>query len=335
MVELIQNGGGEKSSDAPREIKDTTTTNVEKFSNKTSGCRRLIVTLGAICTIGYLLFILPLTIDTNVQYEMHMNTKIKKQVTTINEVHDLFHFNDTLKYCVANLTKNSHHQVPFEVDPDWEGYRLGDCIKMCKMCMDFPGAKKQVGSLMDQYHKQACPENNANYVSGGNLTLISNLFEERKSDPSFKTPAEDELVIHLRLGDVIEFSKANVETMLIEGASPMMYTSAFKNSVKSAYEYIADIVNSGCKRAVIRGGTHNRQFYRKSRVYVECLEEVTVAAGHYYGYNVSFQMLEGTPEQDFYYMCHARQVVVGVGGFSRLIGRMVKYNGGKIIGRTF
>lgn len=65
------------------------------------------------------------------------------------------------------------------------------------------------------------------------------------------------------------------------------------------------------------------------------IEEVIVAAGHYYDYNVSLQLLEGTPEQDFYYMSHARQLVVGVGGFSRIIGKMVKYHGGTIIGRTF
>ena len=263
--------------------------------------------------------------------ETHMNNKKTKQVT-INEVRDLFNFNDTLKYCV-NL-KESSPQLPFDVDPDWEGYRLGDCIKMCKECMVHPGAQKQIGSLMDQYHKQACPENNTNFVSGGNLTLISNLFEQRKDNPSFKTPAEDELLIHLRLGDVLEFSLANVETMLIEGESPF-HSSAFKNSIKSAYEYIADIVNSGRKQVVIRGGTHNPQFYRKSRVYSECLEEVIVAAGYYYDYNVSLQLLEGTPEQDFYYMSHARQLVVGVGGFSRIIGKMVKYHGGTIIGRTF
>ena len=56
--------------------------------------------------------------------ETHMNNKKTKQVT-INEVRDLFNFNDTLKYCV-NLKENSPQvQVPFDVDPDWEGYRLG------------------------------------------------------------------------------------------------------------------------------------------------------------------------------------------------------------------
>ena len=43
--------------------------------------------------------------------ETHMNNKKTKQVT-INEVRDLFNFNDTLKYCV-NLKENSP-QVPFD-----------------------------------------------------------------------------------------------------------------------------------------------------------------------------------------------------------------------------
>ena len=143
-----------------------------------------------------------------------------------------------------NLKENGP-LVPFAIKPEWHDFRLGDCIKMCEEYMKYTGAQLHKGTtLMEQYHKQACGEDNANYVLGGNFSIISKLFQQRNSDTSFKTPEEDELVIHLRLGDVIEFSKANVETMLIEGASPFHHKS-FTNSIKSAYEYIADIANSG------------------------------------------------------------------------------------------
>ena len=86
---------------------------------------------------------------------------------------------------------------------------------------------------------------------------------------------------------------------------------------------------------MIRGGSHWPQYHKNSCVYAACLQEVVVTAGYYYGYNVSLQLEGNTPREDFYYMCHARQFVVGVGGFSRTIDLMVKYRGGTIVGRSF
>ena len=86
---------------------------------------------------------------------------------------------------------------------------------------------------------------------------------------------------------------------------------------------------------MIRGGSHWPQYHKNSCVYAACLQEVVVTAGYYYGYNVSLQLEGNTPKEDFYFMCHTRQFVVGVGGFSRTIDLMVKYRGGTIVGRSF
>jgi hypothetical protein len=53
------------------------------------------------------------------------------------------------------------------------------------------------------------------------------------------------------------------------------------------------------------------------------------------GKNVTVHLDGGDADADFYYMCHAKQLVVSSGGFSALIAKMVRYYGGTIVGRTF
>ena len=39
------------------------------------------------------------------------------------------------------------------------------------------------------------------------------------------------------------------------------------------------------------------------------------------------------PDEDFYYMARAKYFVVGVGGFSDIIGRLVRRSHGQVVGR--
>jgi hypothetical protein len=162
------------------------------------------------------------------------------------------------------------------------------------------------------------------------MTVVEEIFQLHKQDPSFTVPAADELVIHLRLGDVIERSDSEVETMLMKGADPG-HNKNFKTAIKSIREYLANIQESGLDKVVIRGGTHKTKYYEKSRVYAGCLKEAIGNAG----YHVSMEVEGNTPDQDFYYMSHATKVIVSTGGYSRLIGRMAERGGGIIVGRTF
>ena len=162
--------------------------------------------------------------------------------------------------------------------------------------------------------------------------MVLELMQERRSDPSFKTPDEDELVIHLRLGDVVENSPSDVETMLIKGAVPR-HSAAYgsRSSIKSVYEYLSNIADSGSSKVTIVGGSHHPDNYRKSRVYANCLWQSIEKAG----YIVGMQVDGSDPDHDFYFMASARKIAVSTGGFSRLVGRLVELSGGTIVGRSF
>ena len=43
----------------------------------------------------------------------------------------------------------------------------------------------------------------------------------------------------------------------------------------------------------------------------------------------------GDPDGDFYFMTHAKTMIVSAGGFSSTIGKMVELGGGNIVGRVF
>jgi len=152
----------------------------------------------------------------------------------------------------------------------------------------------------------------------------------------FQEPDPDTVVIHLRLGDVIERNENDtVWQMLYEGASPW-HNKHFRNSIKSISEYLdnlqANKKTNNSTKVSIRGGSHKPDFYRKSRVYGHCLK----TAIEYAGYELmEYKIDGGNPDSDFYYMSHAKTYIATVGGYSRLIGKMVEHFGGRVIGRTF
>lgn len=178
-----------------------------------------------------------------------------------------------------------------------------------------------------------------------NLTHIAHVFLQSKQHymekfPSespgyatcFQEPDPDAVVIHLRLGDVIEkVENVSVVDMLYKGASPAHHKN-FRNSIKPISEYLDNLQTNNLTKVSIRGGSHKAELYRKSTVYGHCLK----TAIKYAGYDLmQYEIDSGNPDYDFYYMSHAKAYISTVGGYSRLIGNMVKHFGGQVIGRTF
>jgi len=236
-----------------------------------------------------------------------------------------------LRSCVNDTQRRRDLIKPFPMAAPWGlGYRLGDCIKRCNPCNT---DHSPPSCLAREYGRLACPPKvNPNYVLGGNLTAVLELFDEKRANGglSFTVPQVDELVIHLRLGDIIEGSGATVDQMLISGANPNHFRS-FKNSIKSVYEFLSDISSTNLTKVSIVGGSHRPQTYKKSRVYAHCLKRAIEEAG----YTTKMQLNANDPDHDFYYMSNAKSIIVTTGGYSRLIGQLVKKQGGTIAGRRF
>jgi hypothetical protein len=66
-------------------------------------------------------------------------------------------------------------------------------------------------------------------------------------------------------------------------------------------------------------------------MYTGCLKEAIENTGN----NVSTELEGNNPDQDFYYMGHAKRLIVSTGGYLRSMGKMVQKGGGVVIGRVF
>ena len=283
------------------------------------------------------------TTTSNSSHLLLQATTNKTEPTTSNKMND-----EWLKSCVSELENQPRYPFSRNERPQ---YAIGDCIKMCNKCewdrgFYYPHQQQQHRkhvypnwTIAGVYGGLACPETNPRYVTEGNLTLVNQVLEQfaqqqqqqqgSDSDGRFHKPDPNAIVLHLRLGDVIEHSPDDVFKMLAKGGKP--WPSFGHNSIKSVYEYLDNIEESNSTQVILIGGSHKPKKYKKSRVYAGCLERALTYAGK----NVTVQIDGGDADQDFYFMSFAKKVVVSVGGFSRLIGQMVEFNGGKVYGRQF
>jgi hypothetical protein len=159
------------------------------------------------------------------------------------------------------------------------------------------------------------------------------IFAEVNGTAGFREPEPTSLVIHLRLGDMVEMAAADVQTMLIRGGEPP--GGRFPNSIKSVPELLADaavanvttvhIVGGGCWRGSKPGDCI------KSTIYAQCV----FRAFEHQGYTTTLSVDGENADEDFYFMAHAKHFIETAGGFSRLASNLVERQGGTVYGRRF
>lgn len=226
-----------------------------------------------------------------------------------------------LKSCVAFFANDRQHHDQQKLEPAslFSGYRLGDCIKGCRTCGN------DTDTIAFAYSQAACPS------SLNNLKVIKELLHQKDGKEGFEVPDPNAVVIHLRLGDVMERVSISATTMLMDGATPR-HNGKFPGAIRSIYQYLDDLQETGATKVEIVGGSHHAYTGQtKSLPYAHCLHY----ALHMAGYQTSLRLGGVSPDQDFYYMSHSKRIMVSSGGFSRLMGQMAVEHGGEIIGKSF
>ena len=126
--------------------------------------------------------------------------------------------------------------APFDTDPDWVDYRLGDCVKVCKGCPDkHHKLLLHNATIAGQYWDLGCDERGPQWhiPRGGNETLLNILIDGMTGRPGFVKPDPNAIVIHLRLGDKIEHSASEVFDMLQKSADPGFKSFQHVHAIKS------------------------------------------------------------------------------------------------------
>lgn len=254
---------------------------------------------------------------------------------------------------IHDCVNKERNLKPFDTLEGWVDYRLGDCVKLCPHgCPRDHGddkigfsqglrmlKKRKTGvdplshwTIGGEYYDKGCSPHGPGYhTKRGNETLLDEILAGREGMEGFEKPPEDAVVIHLRLGDKIEHSDSTPYEMLQNSADPGFKSFQGLHAVKSVYEFLTNIVESEQPKVVIRGGSQAPEEYVKSKTYAYCLKEAVAEAG----YDVEMNLEEGNADKDFYYLTHAKQIIITVGGFSRYIGHIVLRRGGTVYGRVF
>ena len=242
-----------------------------------------------------------------------------------------------IQTCSQQMSKKTRAQGEWNIPVK---IAIADCIKFCR-CYHRPLPPLTFNKL---YVNLACPltfsnPNDKRFGGDFNLTMIDEIHRIQGQLPQFTIPSPETLVIHLRLGDIIETSSSSVEDILMKGADPGYPTKNFLNSIKSVHEILDNIYNISTfegegfehMKVQIVGGTHRKEYWQKSRVYAACLHRAIQNAG----FMVDMRLEGAHPDEDFYYISHAKRLIVSAGGYSNLMGKLAEYRGGKIAGRSF
>ncbi len=254
----------------------------------------------------------------------------------IDDVNTWYPSDDWIHDCIRQESSEDLMQ-PYNVP--WVYYRLGDCIRMCIDCEKSASASDLGNlSIAGQYGLHVCQTDKGSE----NLTFIAELFRqyEHASFPysqPWEVPLNDTVIIHLRIGDVMDdplyLKDGNITPfeMLRYGASTSHCIEGcdYHDGIKSIHAFLDLLASLNLPKVILRGGAHTVQPYPKSKIYTRCLINAFNAAG----YSTFGSSINGAhnPDQDFFFMSHAKYFVQGTGGYSQLITDMVNRLGGKTI----
>jgi hypothetical protein len=205
-------------------------------------------------------------------------------------------------------------------------YRLGDMIKGWgrddKNIGKDAHIKYYPNSIVSKYLKKTNKNNN--------IKVLNEVCNKIKNERNVKVPSENELVIHLRLGDVIENSKYSTEehwNEYLDSIGPGLSNKKYIQS-KDFFENILKKINKiKINKIILVWGDHkNLKSLKKSNYYIELLKDFFNKNN--YKVNVFFNR---DADEDFIYMSNAKYFVSTGGGFSTLISKMIKFNNNNLL----
>jgi hypothetical protein len=200
------------------------------------------------------------------------------------------------------------------------GYRLGDMIAG-EQWRDSDGGRP--------YHYAQFPDSIASeYMRRTNennrYDILLDILKERTVNES-QTPPKDMLLIHLRIGDVID----NTPYMAKDFLSRQIYFGG--TAYVKPLSYFQKILEEAKRRSItsitLIGGFHlSLKSKNKSLEYVKQIREFFEKNGM-----TTSERIDSPPDEDFIYLCNATYYTPSGGGFSSLIRKIVELKGNTII----
>lgn len=163
------------------------------------------------------------------------------------------------------------------------------------------------GSILVNYIER-CPDNNLEYVNQNYLQLLSEIVYNKLKDNCFKLPTENELVIHLRIGDIMG-SKEYLPII----SNYIKNNSINKITFCTAFHYGNNITQ---ELYIFSDEQHNKNIRRLQNLFIKLLKNINIPIDIQSSANI---------DEDFIYMVMSKHFICDIGGFSKLISEMRNY----------
>ncbi len=219
-------------------------------------------------------------------------------------------------------------------DNPWVGYHLEDCIQDCIGCKNsILSSKFGSLSIAGKYWINLCRKGKRNITKGAIIHYTLKLFEEYKRNPfpylePWGVPSDDELVIQMSIGNATAEGNVTPFELLRYGTSVVnRVDGVYDGDVKSINEYLALIEKLGPRKVVLLMDIN--RWNRPYKIYARCL----VTALESSGLLTAGSQFVGSrnPDQDFFFMSHAKHFVSATSDYSQVVSSMVEHLGGKSI----
>lgn len=130
--------------------------------------------------------------------------------------------------------------------------------------------------------------------------ILERIFNEY----NYKKPDNKTLVVHLRLGDVLNPKRQDFK--------------GYHHTNEYYYELLKKIKNKDIKKVDIVTGLHKNEYIKESNIR---LNEIKNIFEKKYPTDI---IITNNPDKDLYYMCHSKYFIKDGGGFSRIASEYVK-----------
>jgi hypothetical protein len=202
------------------------------------------------------------------------------------------------------------------------GYRLGDMVKLQTARDGKDGRELHYRDFPDSIASEYMRRTN----ESNRFDLVLEIVEKRTKDTASQVPPKDMLVIHLRIGDVIDKTPYMVKDFLSRsikyenGVNYVKPLSYYEKILTKAKEFnIHSITLLGGFHAPLKSTKKSLEYVRQIR---EFFEE--------HGLNV-IERIDLDADEDFIYMCNSEYYAPSGGGYSALIKEILKLKGKHIL----
>ena len=240
-----------------------------------------------------------------------MKTKIT-QVKTIICLVSLFIL---IIILILNLSRNNLHEDFVDTE---RNYRLGDIVRAKdfrtnEIKKNYP--KIFPNSIATEYIKKTDEDNN--------LDLLIDIIDNKINDSHKKY--NDYIIIHLRTGDVIDNTNYSVDDFLNKN---IKYINNYQYVYPLSYykKILEKLKKINSKKILLISGFLNKGNHSKSIEYIDRIKKFFEDNN----YKVE-KRINNDPDDDFIIMSNSKYFVIGLGGFSRIISKIVEKKGGTVI----